>query len=82
MSKKFSNALMTIAMGMAVGAGNPFHEQETIVLSPEEKKRRKEKAMKSISKNNGLTEFKYGDKSVWALNKKNADRKAKAKGYL
>lgn len=73
---------MAIAMAMAAGAGNPFHEQERIVLSPAERKRRKEKAIKSINKNNGLTEFKYGDKSVWALNKKNADKKAKAKGYL
>ena len=30
----------------------------------------------------GLKEFFYGENSVWALNKKNANRKAKSKGYL
>lgn len=73
---------MTIALAMAAGAGNPLHESEKIILSPEEKNRRKKAAERRINKKQGLTEFKYGDKSVWALNKKNADRKAKAKGYL
>lgn len=30
----------------------------------------------------GLKEFFYGENSVYALNKKNADRKARKKGYL
>ena len=82
MSKKFSNALMTIAMGMAATSGHSFYEVRDENIGFEEKERRKNKAKKAIKKANGLTEFKYGDKSVWALNKKNADRKAKAKGYL
>ena len=82
MSMKKTNALMTIAMAMAVGTGAPSYDTERIRISPEERRRRKSKAQKAINKRRGLTEFKYGDKSVWALNKKNADRKAKAKGYL
>jgi hypothetical protein len=31
---------------------------------------------------NGLKSFKYGDKEVFAINKKNADRKAKILGYV
>jgi len=31
---------------------------------------------------NGLKSFKYGDKEVFAINKKNADRKAKVLGYV
>lgn len=33
-------------------------------------------------KNNGLTLFYYGEKEVWALNKKTADKKAKKLGYI
>lgn len=33
-------------------------------------------------KANGMKEFFYGEKSVWALNKENADRKAKKLNYL
>lgn len=30
----------------------------------------------------GLKEFKYGSKTVWAINEKVADKKAKKKGYI
>ena len=33
-------------------------------------------------KSKGLKEFFYGENSILALNKKNADRKAKAKGWI
>ncbi len=35
-----------------------------------------------VMKNKGLTEYKYGEKSVWALNKKSADKKAIQLGWL
>lgn len=35
-----------------------------------------------MHKSNGLKEFFYGEKSVWALNQKNADRKAKKNGWI
>jgi len=41
----------------------------------------KQKRIKTIIPKNHK-EFFYGENSVWALNKKNADRKAKSKGYL
>lgn len=40
----------------------------------------KDIAERKIKKRRGLTEFKYGSNSIWALNRKNADRKAKQKG--
>lgn len=41
------------------------------VLSEEEKMRKK-----------GMKEFKYWDGTIWALNQKSADRKAKKKGWI
>lgn len=35
---------------------------------------------KNIS--NGLKEFTYGNETIWALNKKNADKKASKKGLI
>lgn len=35
-----------------------------------------------IAKKQGLKEFIYGENSVWALNKKNADKKAAKNGWL
>jgi hypothetical protein len=48
----------------------------------EEKWLRLQVAERERNKRNGLKMFYYGDNHVWALNKKNADKKAKKKGYL
>jgi hypothetical protein len=49
----------------------------------EERERRLAKAEIENNKANGLKEFKYAfGKTVWAINQKNDDRKAKAKGFI
>ena len=48
----------------------------------EEKKRRLAKAEIERNKANGLKEFFYGENSVWAINQKNADKKARSKHWL
>lgn len=48
----------------------------------EEKKQRLAKAEIERNKSNGLKEFFYGENSVWAINQKNADKKAQMKHWL
>jgi hypothetical protein len=48
----------------------------------EERNKRLSIAEIKCNKANGLKEFIYGENSLWALNKRNADRKAKAKGWI
>ena len=47
-------------------------------------KRRHNQNKAEIERNkaNGLKEFFYGENSVWALNQKNADKKARSKHWL
>ena len=47
-----------------------------------EKKQRLAKSEIERNKANGLKEFFYGENSVWALNQKNADKKARSKHWL
>ena len=48
----------------------------------EERKHRIAKAEIERNKANGLKEFFYGENSVWAINQKNADKKARSKHWL
>ncbi len=48
----------------------------------EEKKKRLAKAEIERNKAKGLKEFFYGENSVWAINQKNADKKARSKHWL
>lgn len=50
--------------------------------SDEDKKQRFLKSEKNCNKSNWLKEFFYGDNSVWAINEKNALRKAKKLNYI
>jgi hypothetical protein len=81
--KKTLGLLTAMAMmgSNAYGLGNN-EPQET----EEEKKKRLERKQKKAeierNKANGLIEFFYGENSVWALNQKTADKKAKKKGFL
>lgn len=45
------------------------------------KQRQKEKREDNIRKK-GLKKYEYGENYLWAINRKNADRKASAKGYI
>jgi hypothetical protein len=55
-----------------------YGEKET----DEEKKQRLAKAEIERNKANGLKEFFYGENSLWALNQKSADKKARKKNWL
>jgi len=55
-----------------------FDDRET----DKEKKIRLVKDEREKYKSKGLTEFFYGENSLWALNKKSADRKARNKHWL
>lgn len=88
MSKKMLGMLGIMGAMMAMGNTNPYglDDSEQPKESEEEKKLRLERKQKNAeieqNKANGLTEFLYGENSVWALNQKTADKKAKKKGYL
>ena len=71
------------AMAM-MGTETPYREREYIEPkeTDEQRKRRIAKAEVERNKSNGLKEFFYGENSVWAINQKNADRKARSKHWL
>lgn len=50
--------------------------------SEEERKERITKAEEENKRRQGLTKFFYGENSIWALNQKTADKKAKRKGWI
>lgn len=62
-------------MAMMAAMSNP-DDYETF----EQPKKVKKTKKKPIPK--GLKEFFYGENKIYALNQKNADRKARNKGYL
>tara|TARA_R100000951_G_scaffold54402_1_gene45771 strand:- start:227 stop:451 length:225 start_codon:yes stop_codon:yes gene_type:complete len=74
MGMKKQNMLGMLAMMAAMS--NP----EDYGTFEQEKQIKKKPKKKIIHK--GLKEFFYGEKVIYALNKKNADRKARKKGYL
>ena len=82
MKSKLGMMSMFAAMAM-MGTETPnrtrdYEPKET----DEEKKRRLAKAEIERNKANGLKEFFYGENSVWAINQKNADKKARSKHWL
>jgi hypothetical protein len=66
--------------------GNEMPHAEREYVKPketdEQRKRRLVKAEIERAKVNGLKQFFYGENSVWAINKKNADRKARSKHWV
>lgn len=73
-------ALAATNPGMGMGMG--MHEEPVYVETEEDKKKRLAQAQIEINKANGLTEFCYGENSVWALNKRTADKKARKLNYI
>lgn len=74
-------ALAAMAMSGDLGGNNReryIEPKET----DEEKKQRLAKAEIERNKSNGLKEFFYGENSVWALNQKSADKKARKRHWL
>ena len=73
------SAMMAMNGTDAYGLPNTEEPKEE---TEEQKKLRLKKIEKKLNKDKGLTEFFYGENSVWALNQKSADKKARKKGYL
>lgn len=78
---KKSDIYALLAASMAMGENMNYTEH---INQPTDKeiKESKDIAERKVKKRKGLTEFKYSGNSVWALNRKNADRKAKLKNLL
>jgi hypothetical protein len=86
-----SNAKKILSQyGMMLALTGLMHECNPNMLSeiyepketPEQRQIRLDKAKIKRYQSQGLKEFFYGEHSLWALNKKSADRKAKNKHWL
>lgn len=77
--------MMMAASMAAMGEGGAAKERKTRKPTQEEleefEKKKKEKEIERNEKR-GLKRFYYGENFVWALNEKNANKKAKRKGFL
>ncbi len=70
------------AIAMSSDSGN---NRETYIEpkeTEEEKKKRLSKAEVEQNKAKGLKEFFYGENSLWALNQKSADKKARKRNWI
>jgi hypothetical protein len=79
---KLKGMLGAMMMMSAMSQGGHFHREE---LTIEDKKRLREKFEKERIerlKKNDVNEYFYGLNVVYARNQKNADRKARNKGFL
>jgi hypothetical protein len=70
------------AAAMAMGADVPSRRYIEPKESEEEIKQRLAEAEIERNKSRGLKAFFYGEKSLWARDQKNADRKAKNKNWI
>lgn len=70
------------AMAMSGDLGNKRERYIEPEETEEERKARLAKAERERYKSQGLTEFFYGENSLWALNKKSADKKARKRNWL
>ena len=68
---------------MFMGMDGPVRQRyEPSKESDEDRKRRLAKAEENRKKANGLKEFEYSQGVILALNKKNADKKAKRNNWI
>jgi hypothetical protein len=80
---KMKSILGLYAMAMSLSLKSRTHHwDEPTKEDKEEKKRRLAKAEIERNKANGLKEFFYYGNSVWAINQKVADKKAKRLNYI
>jgi hypothetical protein len=83
MKSMLALSLMFASMSMANhNRSSKIREEYLPKQTEEEKKRRLKSIDVKINKARGLTEFFYGDNSLWAINQKNADKKAKKNNWL
>ena len=75
----YALAVMAMSNDLNNNRGEKYIEFEE---TEEERKTRLAKAEISRYKAQGLTEFFYGENSLWALNQKSADKKACQKNWI
>ena len=68
-------SLAIISAMMALSGSSPYSERI-------EKEPKKQLTDDEIAERKGLKKFFYGENYVWALNQKNADRKARNLGFV
>jgi hypothetical protein len=81
MSMKNKLSMLAFA-ALALSSGSNFGVTNVPEETDEEKKQRLAKAEIEKNKANGLKEFSYGENSLWALNKKSADNKARKRNWI
>lgn len=75
-------SLMMSALALSNHSHSPKVRDEYKPKESDEEKKKRQKAIdKKINESKGLTEFFYGNNSLWALNQKSADRKAEKLGW-
>ena len=81
---KASKLAMMYGLAATMSSENDIYSSQHNFSDEDYKRMKKVKQPKQVKKiiPKGLTEFFYGANSIWALNQKNADRKARKKGYL
>jgi hypothetical protein len=81
---KSIKSLGLIFAAMAMSGGLDGNNERYVEPKETEEQRKKRAAKAEIERNkaNGLTEFFYNGNSLWALNQKSADKKAKKKGWI
>lgn len=84
--KRNLGSLLSMYTAMAISNDfkrfDDFDGDDKVRLTEEEKIELRKRQERTIKEAKGLHEFIYGDNIVWALNQKNADKKAKRKGYI
>jgi len=81
MKPKSTILLTAMAMMLEGGTTRTAWRQE-LIETEDERKLRLFKAEQGRYKKQGLTLFVYGENSLWALNRKSADRKAFKRGWI
>ena len=82
MSMKSKLGMMSMFAALAMmGTPHGMREYREPKESEEERKRRLAKAEIERYKAQGLSEFFYGENSLWALNQKSADKKARKRHW-
>lgn len=81
MSKRKSLLGMS-AMLAALFADGGYRQTAKLKETDEQRQSRLTKAEIERNRRRGLTEFFYGEKTLWALNQKSADRKARRRNWI
>jgi hypothetical protein len=73
-TRKKLGLLGVMAAAIGIGSG--------VDLQTEPKRIKIKRSLSELNKRKGLKEFFYGENSIWAINQKNADRKARLRNLI